>query len=554
MHRPRPLPAIRLLLLAAVGITAALPQFRDPTLRPDYSARVTIVVQREDTGEIVPARIYLFRSGRLFRLSPVDSMIAFKQDNFYRNRPWRRSNNPDSLEIIVRDMSHVILTKGSATFDVPPWKEYRLEVHRGLFYEPAVIEFEVGPNEDKTIVAKVRPMAPRHQEQWISADQHVHIMRAREDDDLLLRWMQAEDLNVLNNLEGQRQQHFGVQYAWGRSGEARMPGQSIRSGHETRSDYFGHVLVLGGNRLIRPLGIGDMYGNTPYAYPHPYITFFEGRRAGGLVGYAHFHGAREHSQFIMNMALNTLDFVEVMQYALIKTPGWYELLNAGFRVTGTAGCDWPDPTDHFIPWERNLPLLGPERTLVKAEPGESAWETWADAVRRGSAVVSNGPLLDFTVNGRGIGSIIDWDGASATVRGEATAVFHRPLDSLEIVANGKVVASRKGDGVKTELSLPFELELTESTWIAARTESPRLREDIRIWAHASPVYVLKNRQPPYVKADRDSVLAKWETEIEFYKTAGFVFEYESQRDELMDLAERTRKILQAPQPPWPASR
>ena len=69
MHRPRPLSAIRLLLLAAVGIAAALPQFRDPTLRPDYSARVTIVVQREDTGEIVPARIYLFRSGRLFRLS-----------------------------------------------------------------------------------------------------------------------------------------------------------------------------------------------------------------------------------------------------------------------------------------------------------------------------------------------------------------------------------------------------------------------------------------------------------------------------------------------------
>lgn len=554
MQRPRPLPAIRLLLLAAIGITAALPQFRDPALRPDYSARVTIVVQREDSGEIVPARIYLFRSGRLFRLSPVDSMIAFKQDNFYRNRPWRRSNNPDSLEIIVRDMSHVILTKGRASFDVPPWKEYRLEVHRGLFYEPAVVEFEVGPNEDKTIVTKVRPMAPRRQEQWISADDHVHIMRAREDDDLLLRWMQAEDLHVLNNLEGQRQQHFGVQYAWGRAGEARMPGQSIRSGHETRSDFFGHVLVLGGNRLIRPLGIGDMYGNSPYAYPHPYITFFEGRRAGGLVGYAHFHGSRKHSQFIMNLALNTLDFVEVMQYALIKTPGWYELLNAGFRVTGTAGCDWPDPTDHFIPWERNLPLLGPERTLVKAEPGESAWETWADAVKRGAAVVTNGPLLDFTVNGRGIGSIIDWDGASAGVQGEATAVFHRPLDSLEIVANGKVVASRKGDGVKTELSLPFELELTESTWIAARTESPRLRDDIRIWAHTNPVYVLKNRQPPHVKADRDSVLAKWETEIEFYKTAGFVFEHESQRDALMDLAEKTRKILQAPQPPWPASR
>ena len=551
MKSPHPLPALRLLLLAALGVTLTLAQFRDPSLRPDYSARVTIEVQREDSGQIVPARIYLFRSGNLMRLSPVDSLLAFKQDNFYRNRPWRRTSDPDSLEITVRDMSHVILTKGRATFDLPPWKEYRLEVHHGLFYKPAIVEFEVGPNEEKTVIAKVKPMAPRRQSQWISADDHVHIMRAREDDDLLLRWMQAEDLHVLNNLEGQRQQHFGVQYAWGREGEANLPGQSIRSGHETRSDFFGHVLVLGGNRLIRPLGIGDMYGNSPYAYPHPYITFFEGRKANGLVGYAHFHGSREHSQFIMNLALNTLDFVEVMQYALIKTEGWYELLNAGFRVTGTAGCDWPDPTDHFIPWERKLPLLGPERTLVKAQPGESAWQTWADHVKRGDAVMSNGPLLDFNVNGKPLGSIIDWDGSSTTVPGTANAVFHRPLDHLEIVANGKVVASIKGDGMKTELSLPFELELTKSTWIAARTERPRLRDDIRIWAHTNPIYVLKDRQPTHIKADRDAVLAKWETEIDFYKSAGFVFEIENQRDELMDLSEKVRTILQSPQPPWP---
>ena len=105
--------------------------------------------------------------------------------------------------------------------------------------------------------------------------------------------------------------------------------------------------------------------------------------------------------------------------------------------------------------------------------------------------------------------------------------------------------------MKTELSLPFELELTKSTWIAARTESPRLRDDIRIWAHTNPIYVLKDRQPTHIKADRDAVLAKWETEIDFYKSAGFVFEIENQRDELMDLSEKVRTILQSPQPPWP---
>ncbi len=111
--------------------------------------------------------------------------------------------------------------------------------------------------------------------------------------------------------------------------------------------------------------------------------------------------------------------------------------------------------------------------------------------------------------------------------------------------------SKKGDGKQKELSLPFKLTVDESTWVAARTESPRLREDIRIWAHANPVYVLKGRRPVYVKKDRESVLRKWEAEIEFYKTAELEFEDEGQREELMRLTERTRRILQGPQPPWP---
>ena len=546
-------PATRAALVLTLGcLLAAQGQVRSPSLRPEHSARLEVVVQRADTGEVVPARIYLLRSGKLFRLSPTDNLLAVRQDNFYRNRVWRRTSDPDSLEVIVRDMSHVLLTKGRAVFDVPPWAEYRLEAHHGLFFEPAKVNFSIEAGERKTIVLKVKPMAPLRQGEWISADDHVHIMRSREDDDLFLRWMQAEDLHVLNNLEGQRQQHFGVQYGWGRTGEARMPGQSIRSGHETRSDFFGHVLVLGGKRLIRPLGIGDMYGLSPFAYPHPWVTFREGREAGGLVGYAHFHGSRANSQLIMNLALHNLDFVEVMQYALIRTEGWYELLNAGFRVVGTAGCDFADPTDHFIPWPRELPLLGPERTLVKARPGESAWETWAEAIRRGDAVVSNGPLLDFTVDGRRSGAILPFEGDAIEVEGVASAVFHRPLDNLEIVVNGQVVASKQGDGEATNLTLPFKLRLRESSWIAARTESPRLREDIRIWAHANPVYVLKDKQPVYVEKDRRAVLAKWEREIEFYKTAGLQFESESQRRELMDLAEKTRKLLQEPQPPWPA--
>ena len=544
--------------LGIIGIVCARAQVRDSALRPDYAAHLEVIVQRGDTGEVVPARIYLFRSGEAHRLSPVDNLLPLVQDNFYRNRIWRLTDRPKTLEVTIRGMSHVILLEGRATFDVPAGKQYRLEAYHGLFYTPAAADFALSPEEHKTITLKVYPMAAGRQEKWISADDHVHLTRAREDDSVFLRWMRAEDLNVVNDLEGQRQQHFGVQYAWGREGEARMPGYSIRSGHETRSDFFGHLLVLGGRHLIRPLGIGDMYGNRPDAYPYPAVTFAEGRHAGAIVGFAHFHGSREHSALLMDLARNDLDFVEVMQYALIKMKpwykalGWYQLLNAGFRVTGTAGCDFPDPTDHFIPWPRELPLLGPERTLVKGQAGDSAWDAWAQGVLRGAGVVSNGPLLDFEVAGKGPGSVVPWTGASHTVAGVATVVFHRPIEKVEIVCNGKVAAWRVGNGEK-ELSLPFQFPIEESSWIAARAQSASLRPDLEIGAHANPVYVLKDGKPVYVKADREAVSEQWEKEAEFYRTAGLVFADDSQRTEFFRLVEQTREILRGPQPPWPVN-
>src|SRR6476659_7303039 len=164
-----------------LGVVSAFAQVRDSALRPDYAAHLEVIVQRSDTGEVVPARIDLSRSGQLFRLSPVDDLLPLVQDNFYRNRIWRMGERPKTLEVFIRDMSHVILLEGRASFDVPAGKEYRLEAYHGLFYSPGLADFALAPNERKTITLKVSPMAPGRQEKWISADDHVHLTRAKED-------------------------------------------------------------------------------------------------------------------------------------------------------------------------------------------------------------------------------------------------------------------------------------------------------------------------------------------------------------------------------------
>ena len=146
--------------------------------------------------------------------------------------------------------------------------------------------------------------------------------------------------------------------------------------------------------------------------------------------------------------------------------------------------------------------------------------------------------------------MISWTGASFSVEGLATVVFHKPIQKLEIICNGKVVASRFGDGRQTEISLPFRFPIQESSWVAARAQGPSLRPDLEIWAHTNPVYVLKDDKPVYVKADRELVSQQWEKEAEFYRNAGLIFAAESQRKEFFQLVEETRKILQGPQPLW----
>lgn len=540
-------------LFAAFVLALGLAQVRDSqgqdSLRPVFAAQLEIVIQRSDTGEVVPGRVYLFRSGQPFRLSPVDTHLPLRVDLYYRERLWRRTAQSTVLEVTARDLSHFLLLDGRGAFDLPAWEQYRLEVYRGFFFKPAVVEFSLRAGEQKRITVQLDPVAPDQQRRWIAADDHIHLMRAREDDTVFLRWLQAEDLAVGNFLELQRQQHAAVQYAFGREAEARLPGTSIRSGHESRSRFYGHVLFLGPRQMIRPLSVGSEYANSPEAYPFPAVLFDQGRKLDAVTGFAHFYGSQPNSTLLMDLALGKIDFIELFQFGQLHTQPWYELLNAGFRAVGLAGSDFPANIGRLDPWPRAFPLLGPERALVRAEPGESAYDAWAAGVRKGAVVVTNGPLLDFSVQGHGPGEVIRWEGEATEAEGVATATFHRPIEKLEIVANGRVVAALPGGNGATSLSLPFKVSLKESAWVAARAQAQHGEGEPEIWAHANPVYLLKDGRPVYVEADRRALLARWEKEAEYYRNPELVFADENQRRELLGRVEQTRQILSKPAAP-----
>ncbi len=171
---------------------------------------------------------------------------------------------------------------------------------------------------------------------------------------------------------------------------------------------------------------------------------------------------------------------------------------------------------------------------------------WAAGVRRGEVVVSNGPLLEFSVEGHGPGATVGWESGSRVVEGAATAVFHRPIEKVEIVANGKVVAARAGNGKDLELTLRFKVPLAESTWMAARTKAPNEPGEPELWAHSNPVYVLQERRPVFVPEARAALAGRWEQEAEYFHSPELTFASEARRKEMLSRVEQALEALRRP--------
>jgi len=516
----------RLVLLAFFALALVWAQFRESGA-PELHARLDLTID-----PVMPARVYLFKDNQPFRLSPIQAVMPLHVDRFYRERLWTSSPSPDTLEVTCAEQSHFFLLKGRGSFNLPQG-HYRVEAYRGLFYTPASGEFDLRAGEPSRVALKLEDWTGGASKNWISGDDHIHLTRSRQDDDVFLSWLQAEDLHVGNFLQLQRQMDAAVQYDFGPKGEARRDGYSIRPGHESRSHVFGHIALLGGRELIRPLSVGSDLSNAGELYPFPSALFDQGRRRGATVGFAHFNGSTAQNTMLMDLVLGRLDFIEIFQFGVLKSQQWYELLNAGFHVTGIAGSDFPVSLNNLKPWPRWLPLLGPERTLVKARANGMPYDAWAAGVRGGNVVVSNGPLLDIQVD-------------KATGATTASASFFRPLTNVEIVSNGVVLASVRGDGNRTKLTVSTQLKCKQSCWVAARAGAQKSAGEPDIQAHTNPVYLPVGGKPVMIREARESLVKQWESQLAWYRSASLPFRDDARRREFFDDAERTLSELRRP--------
>jgi hypothetical protein len=101
---------------------------------------------------------------------------------------------------------------------------------------------------------------------------------------------------------------------------------------------------------------------------------------------------------------------------------------------------------------------------------------WFDAFKRGETFVTNGPMLQFTVNGHGPGSEIRLKSGDKLII-DAQASINPDIDSLksvELIEQGEVVktvTAKKAD--VTSLRLHHEITAQQGAWFVIRARGQR---------------------------------------------------------------------------------
>jgi hypothetical protein len=467
-----------------------------PPAAPDGTLRIEVL--DEQTGRAVPARLGLYDTTGRTPLPSDQSLLVHRYADETRllwTAPRLVWPNPNR---------QVFYVDGNYEAEVPAGT-YQLVASKGPEYRVYQGTVDVRAGETTATTVTLERYIDQPSRGWYSGDDHLHLMRDVTEDTAVWGYVTAEDLHVGNLLEmGNIVTTHYRQPAWGSAGRFLKDGHMIASGQEDpRTTQRGHTIHL---NLQSPFHLpADRY----FSY---HEVFEESHRQGGVSGYAHygrsFNGRRG---LALDVPFDLVDFIEILQGGRLVTDNWYPFLNLGFKINPSAGSDFP----YFGP---SLP--GVERYYVQLD-GPFDADAWYAAFRAGRVFVTNGPLLDFTINGQGMGSEVRVSrGARLDV--SALAQLNPDMDRLgriELVAHDEVIATASANG-GDRAELNEVLTADESMWVVVRAfgeqevpEQGPLRRYAAL-AHSAPIYVIVDDQPfwkteevPALVAEQQQILA-----------------------------------------------
>jgi hypothetical protein len=119
-------------------------------------------------------------------------------------------------------------------------------------------------------------------------------------------------------------------------------------------------------------------------------------------------------------------------------------------------------------------------------------------------------MLTLDVAGHAIGDEIALK-PGTPLRVEGSARSHVPMDRVELIVNGQVVASAPATNGGRDASIEHVLRTDESCWIALRATGPTHELVLHpegVFAHTSPIYVTVGGAP-VARADDAAYFVDW---------------------------------------------
>jgi hypothetical protein len=363
-----------------------------------------------------------------------------------------------------------------------PVGDVLVDAARGFEYEPLRerIRIERGQRE---LVLRLRRFTSANERGWYSGDSHVHFLSSQG----ALTEQRGEDLNVVNLLQSQWGSLFTNTEDFTGRPFADPEGPYVTYvGQENRQHFLGHLILWGLTSPIMPwctdgpieaeMGGGMEVTESAWAD--------RCHEQGGTVVIPHFPAPNGEPATLI--ATGRADAVEMIVQQRRFHQEYYGYLNAGYRLPLVGGTD---KMSSGVP-------VGLYRTYADLGDEAFSYDAWRRAVVAGRTFLSGGPLLTLEVDGRRIGDTVPLDGPG-TVSVSASAESILPVHSLEVVHNGRVVASATDEAGARRLDLQADVPVEANGWIAARAGGPNhfdgsahLDEWGRgMFGHTSPIYV-----------------------------------------------------------------
>jgi Tol biopolymer transport system component len=413
----------------------------------------------------------------------------------------------------------VFHTTGEFRIELPAGKASLVAV-KGFEQWPERVEVDIIASEVTTAQIAFKRLTDMSAKGWHNGSTHVHMnyggnlhntldnvmmMSAAEDQDIVLEQIANKDNRILDY------QFFvpgGGPHPLSRDDMVLVVGQ------EYRPPFWGHVFMFGlRDHLLSPFTTGYEGTAIESLYPSNTDMFRKAKAQGAYVGYVHAYGGERDpleaelggaKGAIVDAALGTTDAIEWSAASRSGFAPMYALWNNGLRVTAVGGED-------SISNLHMSKLVGSHRTYVFTGGRGLNMHAWLDGMRAGRAFVTNGPLVELSVNGALPGESVNIALAGAVdVRAQVRSIV--PLQTVRLYFNGEPVEEIPLSADRRSADFQKTLTVGRSGWYHLRAEGApvdRFPLDTAYpQAFTNPVWVIAGDRPVRSRAAADYAL-RW---------------------------------------------